>query len=366
MKSVYIHIPFCKNICNYCDFCKMYYHEKIVDQYLEALEKEVKNGYQKEKIKTIYIGGGTPSCLSVKQLEKLFRITSLFDKEKDLEFTFECNFDSIDKKKLEAIKKGGVNRLSFGIETFHETYLKEIGRNLSYEEARNKIEEARKLGFKNINVDLMYGFHNESIKEVQEDLDKILSLDVDHISTYSLMIEEHTKFYIEKYENVEEDLDSDMYYFIISYLEKHGFKQYEISNFAKGNRKSLHNLTYWNNERYYGFGLGSSGYVGKIRYTNTKSLNKYLNQEYKKEEEIVEKEEEMIYEMILGLRKRKGVSKKRFQEKFGLTCTERFDIMKLVEDKNLIEEEEYIYIPLEKLYVSNSILIYFLEGVKDE
>lgn len=362
MKSVYIHIPFCKKICSYCDFCKMFYNASFVDQYLDALEREIKENYNGEKLDTIYIGGGTPSCLSIKQLEKLFKITSLFKTSSHLEFTMEVNFDSCTKGKLILFKKNKVNRLSFGIETFHPKFLKVINRQISYAEVSKKIKWCRKMGFENINVDLMYGFSGETLEELKGDLDQILSLSIDHISTYSLILEEHTKLYIDHYQRVSDDVDSKMYFFIIDYLEEHGFHHYEISNFAKTGKQSRHNLTYWNNEEYYGFGLGASGYIKNIRYTNTRSLTDYLRGKNVLEKEILTLEDKMSYEMILGLRKIKGVKKETFFEKYHLTIEEKFAIMELIKNKLLIDDGEYVFIPKEKLYVSNSILIAFVGG----
>lgn len=366
MKSVYIHIPFCKDICSYCDFCKMYYNENLVNQYLLALEKEIRKNYKGEILDTIYIGGGTPSCLSLKQLKKLFQSISYFKTSSKLEFTFEANFDSCSKEKLQLLKENKVNRLSFGIESFNKAFLQSMNRECSYEEVENKIALCRKLGFSNINVDLMYGFKNQSISDLKEDLDKILSLDIDHISTYSLILEEHTKLFIEAYERANDLEDSKMYYFLIDYLKQNGFNHYEISNFSKKGYESKHNLVYWNNEEYYGFGLSASGYIDKKRYTNTRSIQNYINESYRLEEEIITKEDQMIYEMILGLRKTRGVSKCKFLKKYGLTIYEKFDIIDLIKNKLIIDDGKYIFIPRDKLYVSNSILVHFLGGSNNE
>lgn len=362
MKSVYIHIPFCKEICSYCDFCKMLYHSSFVDCYLNALEKEVKDNYLGEILDTIYIGGGSPSCLSIKQLKKLFEITSLFKTSPHLEFTMEANFDSCDEEKLLLFKKNKVNRLSFGIESFEPKFLKVMKRNLSYEEVLEKIKICRKLGFDHINVDLMYGFKDQTLEDLKEDLNKVLSLSVDHISTYSLILEEHTELYIHHYKRANDDLDSKMYSLIMKDLEDNGFYHYEISNFCKEGHESKHNLTYWNNEEYYGFGLGASGYIKNRRYTNTRSLTNYLTGKRVLEIESLTLEEQMSYEMILGLRKTRGVSKKEFQRKYHLTIEEKFAIMELIKNQLLIDDGEYIFIPKEKLYVSNAILIAFVGG----
>jgi len=197
MKSIYIHIPFCDTICHYCDFCKQYYYEKKVDMYLDALEQEIKELYKGETITTLYIGGGTPSCLNIKQLKKLFAIIQNISLANNYEMTFELNIENTTKEKLELLYQNKVNRLSFGIETFHDKYHNFLNRSTSYKKAKEIVKMARLIGFNNINGDLIYALKDESIEEVKEDLDKILSLDLEHISTYSLIIEPHTKLYLD-------------------------------------------------------------------------------------------------------------------------------------------------------------------------
>lgn len=360
VKSVYIHIPFCKSICSYCDFCKVFYHEKMVDEYLENLEKEILTDYKGEKIETLYIGGGTPSSLSIKQLEKLFEIVRSIDLSLLKEFTFEVNPEDIEEEKLVLLKKNRVNRVSIGHETHFLKYLHLLERkkNLSKE----KCALVKKY-FSNISVDLMYGFKNQTLDEIKEELDYILSLDVTHISTYSLILEEHTKLFIRSYDRLEEDMDANIYAYIQKTLEKNGFSQYEISNFAKSGYESLHNLVYWNNEKYYGFGTGASGYL-ENRYTNTKSITKYLKGNNEKEIEILSKQDEMVYEAILGLRKVEGINKNTFFHKFGCTVEQSFDIIDLMKKSLLEQTQDSIRIPKDKLYLENQILIQFLE-VKD-
>ena len=192
--SVYIHIPFCKSICSYCDFCKFYYNSTWVDNYLSSLEKEIKSNYKGEIVDTIYIGGGTPTVLNLNQLEKLLNLTNLFNKE-IIEFTVETNVDlSLDKIKL--LKKYGVNRISIGVQTVNNKYLKFLNRNHTKEEVINLINSLKQYNF-NINVDLIYAIPNQTLEELKKDLDFILSLDINHISTYSLIIEPHTKLYID-------------------------------------------------------------------------------------------------------------------------------------------------------------------------
>ena len=360
MRSVYIHIPFCNNICSYCDFCKIYYNESLVDKYLDSLEKEVKSIYLNDSIRTIYVGGGTPSSLSMGQLERLFKIIDLFNKDDLEEFTFEVNLDSINEEKIVFLKKHLVNRISIGIETINKDILKSINRHHTKKEIIEKINMIKRY-IPNINVDLMFGFSNETIDILKNDLNFITSLDIKHISIYSLIIEKNTVFYINNYKRLNEDDDRIMYDYIRKYLKDKGFNHYEISNFSKDGYESIHNLVYWNNDEYYGFGLASGSYINSIRSTNTRSINKYLNGDFLLEEEKLSKKDRMIYEVILGLRKVKGINIDDFNRKYNVNLIEFFDIIDLVNENILINDNGYLYINDNYLYVSNSILERFLE-----
>lgn len=360
MKSVYIHIPFCSSICSYCDFSKFYYNEDWVNQYLEALNNEIDLNYKGEVLNTLYIGGGTPSCLNVEQLTKLFNIIKKFNLSTKVEFTFECNVENINKEKLELLYNNGVNRLSIGVQTFNNDLLKTLNRHHTKEEVIEKINLAKSIGFNNINVDLIYAIPKEDMNILKNDLALFLSLNINHISTYSLIIEPNTKLYIDKFKNIDEDLDYEMYKYICTKLKENGYNHYEISNFAKDGYESSHNLTYWNNEEYYGFGLGASGYVNGIRFDNTKSLNKYLNKNYIYESHKLELKEIIENEFILGLRKVKGINKKFFQDKYNINIKDINHVKKLITDGKLLEDKDNIYINPKYLYTSNDILIEFL------
>ena len=359
INNCYIHIPFCKNICSYCDFCKLFYNEKLVDQYLEKLEKEISNIYRKEELKTIYIGGGTPSCLNMKQLNKLFSITKKLRVSKDVEFSIECNFDSINKEKLLLFKENGVNRLSFGLESTIDKNLKLLNREENCSRVQEIIFYCRELGFKNINIDLMYAIPDETIKDLERDLNFILSLNVEHISTYSLIIEEHTKLYINQIKTIKEELDYEMYKIICNKLKN--YHHYEISNFSKYGYESRHNMCYWKNKNYYGFGLGASSYIGNKIINNTRSITKYLQNKTILDMEILNKSDIMSYEMILGLRMLNGVNKESFYKKYNKDIYEVFDIKGLISKDLLIDDGINIYIPLDKMYISNEILVNFIK-----
>lgn len=355
--SIYIHIPFCKSICSYCDFCKLLYNEKWIDLYLDSLAKEIKSYNISSKVKTLYIGGGTPSSLSEKCLEKLFTIINMFNFIKNYEFTFECNINDINSNLLNILKKGKVNRLSIGIESFDKNNLKLLNRSCDYIDVKNKINLCKKFGFNNINVDLIYAVPSENEKILLNDLNLLTSLDITHISTYSLMIEENTVLYINNIKPIKEKLDYKMYKIICKFLKEKGFNHYEISNFAKEGYESKHNLVYWNNEHYYGFGLGASGYISNIRYNNTRNLNEYFNGKYLLNKEIIANEDNLKYGLILGLRKINGINVNNFNEKYHTNLLENEKVKKLIKNKELIYENNYLFINKKYIYVQNEILI---------
>ncbi|MCI8347549.1 MAG: radical SAM family heme chaperone HemW [Bacilli bacterium] len=359
MENCYIHIPFCSHICSYCDFCKLLYHEELVDQYLIHLEKEIKEVYRGETLETIYIGGGTPSSLTVNQLERLLCSLDILNQSQKIEYTIECNFESMTEEKLKLFKKYGVNRLSFGLESIHSKNLKFLERKASKDEIREMIHLCKLYGFYNINIDLMYAIPNESLEELAQDIAFVLSLEPTHISTYSLIIEPHTKLFINHTNYIDEDLDSKMYQLICNQLGD-VYIHYEISNFCKKGYESIHNLCYWKNKNYYGFGLGASSYIGSRRIHNTRSIRKYLDDQYILDYEKLKKSDIMSYEMILGLRLLEGVSKEEFRKKYHQDIKQVFPIERLL-SQNLICDNGNIYIPVDNMYISNEILVNFLK-----
>lgn len=356
MKSVYIHIPFCNNICTYCDFCKLYYKKEWVDKYLDALELEIKENYKGEIIETLYIGGGTPSSLSLDELKKLFEILKTIKLSDSYEYTIECNPDSMNNDKILLMKEYGINRVSLGVETFNAKYLKLLNRKSS--DVNNIISMLKDNKITNINVDLMYALPGETMEELKDDIKKILELDVPHISTYSLIIEPNTKLYIDKVENIDEDLDYEMYTEIINSLSK--YNHYEVSNFGKSGYESKHNLTYWNNEHYYGFGLGASGYIDNVRYENTRSLNNYLKGNYVLNKEELDIDVIKENELILGFRKLEGISIEKYKEKYNEDILENEVVKQLLTKGKLINKDGFIRIDPKYTYTSNEILINFL------
>ena len=352
--SVYIHIPFCRSICSYCDFCKIIYDKKFVNRYLDMLEMEIKNRYKGDEVYTIFIGGGTPTSLNYDELKKLLDITLLFKKNNSLEFTVESNVESIDEAKLKLLKEYGVNRISIGVQSFNDSVLKLLRRSHRKKDVLEKIRLVKKY-FNNINIDLIYAAYDD-IDILKNDLECFLSLGINHISTYSLMIEDHTVLGIENFKNIDEDLDYEMYKYIESILEKNGYRHYEISNYAKKGYESKHNLVYWNNDYYYGFGLSSTSYIDGVRSINVKNLSKYLNGIFVNSEDDESIKMQMDNEVMLGLRKIDGISLSNFKKKFNKDLMSVFDIDDLIRNNYLIRDGDMIYINKKYLYVSNEII----------
>ena len=352
MRGVYIHIPFCNSICSYCDFCKFLHDDKWASAYLTILRREVEKYYEKDMVKSIYIGGGTPSVLSASNLNKLFEIISLFNVSNNCEFTFECNVNDINIELLSILKQNGVNRLSIGVESFDKYNLKYLNRKHEREDIIKNVKLAKEY-FDNINVDLIYALPIETIHTLKKDINEILKLDVSHISTYSLIIEPHTAFYNKGIKPIDEELDAKMYEYICNKLSKSGYVHYEVSNFSKVGKASIHNLTYWTN----GFGLGAHGYINHVRYENTRNFNKYLETRFRLNEVLISTIEDMENELMLGLRKLEGINIVRFEEKFGVNIYDAFPkLNRVIKEGYVILEDDMLYIKEDKIYVMNEIL----------
>lgn len=350
---VYIHVPFCKSICNYCDFCKFYYNKDWAKDYLIALEKEIEKRYKNEFISTIYIGGGTPSIFSVRELKTLFRILKMFKMKNLKEFTFEMNPCDINEEKLQLLKENNVTRLSIGVQSFNNKTLKYLGRDHDKNTAINKICLAKKY-IPNINVDIIYAVPTQSLKEIKKDLRTLKKLDVAHISAYSLIIEPNTKLYINNTKSISEDNDYMMYKTIQKRLERFGYNQYEISNYSKKGYKSTHNLGYWDYDDYYGFGVGAHSLIKGYRIENTRDIKNYIDGEYILKKQKLSKKEQIEEYIMLGLRKISGINKNDFKKRFNKNLEEAISVTPL--EKN---NEEY-KISKEKLYIMNEIIIKIL------
>lgn len=333
INSLYIHIPFCKHICFYCDFPKLLLNKKWAEQYLDALLIELKKQKINHKLKTIYIGGGTPTAIDLTRLLKALQPFL----RKDTEFTIEGNLLDLTPNLLKNYKRYGVNRLSLGVQSTNDRILKVLGRRHTKKDVFNKIKLA-KAYIKNINLDLIYGFAELNQKDLKSELDDYLALDVNHISTYSLEIHPGTKFYLDKRKEMDQTKVRQQFDLIYQTLTKHGYIRYEISNFAKKGYESQHNLTYWKDEQYYGIGLGAASYISNYRYKNTLNFNSYLAKKFVMEKELVRQEDDKKYYLMLNLRLASGISltsyRKRFKE--DLLISKAKEIKKL-QVRNLLK-----------------------------
>lgn len=321
--GVYVHIPFCKRKCYYCDFISFCEKDELQEKYINTVIQEIEDFFnlnKNVKIKTIYIGGGTPSFIDGKYIEK---IMNTFNKEGVVEATIEVNPGSASLEKLKKYKECGINRLSIGLQSTEDRLLKKIGRIHNYNDFLATYNLAREVGFDNINVDLMIGLPGQTIEDVKSSLNKVINLNPSHISVYSLIVEENTIIYnlIEQNKIVlpDEELERNMYWYVKNYLELGGYEHYEISNFAKNGKKSLHNLDCWNQKEYVGFGASAHSYLNRKRFCNIGVLEEYIK-DFKNTKEV--QEVQSFYEtkqeyMLLGLRKIKGVCISDFKNKFG-------------------------------------------------
>ena len=362
--AVYIHIPFCNYICAYCDFCKVFYNREYINKYLEALDKEIKANYKGEIITSLYIGGGTPSSLSLDELERLFNILKIFTLSKDCEITMEANTDSLTLDKIKLLKKYGVNRVSLGIETINKKLQEVIERRTSKESIINCINNLKKEGITNINVDLIYAIKGETLDDLKKDIDFLISLDVPHISTYSLIIEDNTKLKIKGVKNIDKSIDREMYDMISSILKNNNYIHYEISNFSKKGYSSKHNLKYWYNLEYYGFGVGASSYIDNIRYSNTRSITNYIGGKNIIDKDIVTIKDKIFYEIMLGFRTNMGINKNNFKNKYNINIEEIFNYKLLVKNNILEETSNYLKVREEYFYVLDEVILKFLETLQ--
>ncbi|QQS99898.1 oxygen-independent coproporphyrinogen III oxidase [Peribacillus psychrosaccharolyticus] len=378
IQSAYIHIPFCEHICHYCDFNKVFLQGQPVDEYLKMMKKEmqlqVKTYPSAPELETIFVGGGTPTSLNETQLQYLCdSISETFTLKKDGEYTFEANPGELSREKLEILYQSGVNRLSFGVQSFTDDLLKRIGRTHRAADVYETIEKAQSVGFTNISIDLIYGLPGQTMEDFTDTLDKALALDLPHYSSYSLIVEPKTVFYNlmqkGKLHLPPQDTEANMYEKLMETMEKHNLHQYEISNFARTGFESRHNLTYWNNEEYYGIGAGAHGYTGGKRIANHGPVKKYMNPLQADELPVLETHvvplnEKMEEEMFLGLRKTAGVSMQHFKDKFFVEMTEVF--AKPIEEQTrhglLVQENDFIRLTEKGKLLGNEVFQAFLNG----
>ena len=368
--SAYVHIPFCTQICYYCDFSKVFIKNQPVDSYLEHLIEEY-HSYDIQKLRTLYIGGGTPTALSASQLAFLLeKLTDKLDLSYLEELTIEANPGDLDEEKIAVLKDSPVNRVSLGVQTFNDRMLKQIGRSHLEKDIYENIANLKKAGFDNISIDLIYALPKQTMEDVKTNVAKAIALDIPHMSLYSLILENHTVFMNRMRRGrlplPKEDLEAEMFEYIITELEKAGFEHYEISNFSKPGFESRHNLMYWDNAEYYGIGAGASGYVDGVRYKNHGPIRHYLQAveagNARVQEEVLTLKEKMEEEMFLGLRKKSGVSKKRFEEKFGLSFEDQYGavVSELTEQGLLVPDRDIVRMTKQGLFLGDTVAEKFI------
>ncbi|XZI55484.1 radical SAM family heme chaperone HemW [Clostridium perfringens] len=372
--SLYIHIPFCAQKCLYCDFPSFARKDHLRKAYIEALNKEIISLREKHnnlEINTIFIGGGTPSVLEADELECLLKEVAKLNMSKDIEYSMECNPGNLTEEKLEVMKKYGVNRISMGLQAKQDNLLKGLGRIHNYKTFKENFLLAKKVGFNNINVDLMFGLPNQRLNEWEETLREIISLEPAHISAYSLIIEEGTAFY-NLYENDKlklptEEEERKMYHLAKKILEENGFNQYEISNYAKEGKECRHNLSYWNMDNWIGVGSAAASYIDGKRIKNISSVEEYINSINEKGEAVEEiinnsKNDNMEEFMFMGLRKINGIDENEFKNRFSMNINDVYGeiLNKYIDEGLLIRESGRIFLSEKGIEISNIIMADFL------
>lgn len=369
--SLYIHIPFCKQKCLYCDFSSYSGKERLMDEYIKALNEETMQKGKDYIISSIFIGGGTPSYLKASNLESLLITLNGLSLKKELEFTVECNPGTLDENKLKLMKKYHVNRISLGVQSTKNSLLKFIGRIHNYEDFENNYLLARKTGFQNINVDLMFGLPNQTAEDWEESLIKIAKLKPEHISAYGLIVEEGTPFYNlyeeDKLSLPEEEVERTMYLTTKKILGTYGYHQYEISNFAQSGKECFHNKVYWKCNEYLGVGVSASSFINEKRSKNIDNVEEYIER-IKKYENIIEEihvndiKDDMEEFIFMGLRMVEGIQINEFKERFGEDIYKVFGevIEKNIKKELLISDSDKLYLSPRGIEVSNYVMSDFI------
>jgi oxygen-independent coproporphyrinogen-3 oxidase len=355
-KAVYIHIPFCNRICPYCDFNKYVLKGQPVESYLTALDHEIIQAIslvEPQVIESVFVGGGTPTVLTPLQMKQFNKSIHRLPLHSQVEWTVEANPETITLELLEQMAADGVNRLSVGVQTFEPQLLKKLGRLHSRDHVYNTITWAKQMGIFNLSIDLMFGLPEQSIAMLEASIDEAMKLDITHISAYGLKVEEGTFFDTlhkkKKLPLPAEEEEAEMFQILMDRLRAEGYRQYEISNFAKPGYESVHNKTYWKNNHYFGFGAGAHGYVNRYRTINAHQVKDYIQRIEQNGHAIIEKHqvselEEMEETMMLGLRMKEGVSKQGFQTRFNTELEEVYgETIKRLLEKGLLETNGYTY-----------------------
>ena len=368
--ELYVHIPFCVRKCQYCDFLSGPSDEETKDRYIEALLKEIRAAEHTEdyEIVSVFIGGGTPSALKAEAIASIMRtLQEQFFFCEDAEVTIEANPGTVDLEKLTIYRNVGINRLSLGLQSTDAEELKLLGRIHSYEEFLKSYEWAREAGFSNINIDLMFAIPGQTGEAWRQHLYQVAELNPEHISAYSLIIEEGTPFAEQNLDLPDEDTEYQMYEDTAEILERYGYRQYEISNYAKQGYMCRHNAGYWQRREYLGFGLGASSLYGGMRFSNTRRMQEYLKEsrnpdQIRQDVTVLSRNERIEEFMFLGLRMTEGISEKKFEENFDVRLMDVYgDILQKYEETGFMEHIETKWRLTRKgIHVSNHILADFL------
>lgn len=369
--SLYIHIPFCVRKCLYCDFPSFSGMESVFDDYVRMLCREIDetySDYRGMEVKSIFVGGGTPSVLPPALLGRISdKIFSRFDVDSKAEITIETNPGTLDAKKLGEMKSMYFNRLSMGLQAWQDRLLKKLGRIHTADEFETNFLQARDAGFKNINVDIMFALPAQSLDDWQETLEKVMKLRPEHISAYSLIIEEGTPFFDMfdrgELKETDEETDRKMYYLAKEMLSDKGYKQYEISNFAKEGFECYHNKVYWRTEEYQGFGLGAHSYADGVRFHNTYDMKEYLRGEgLRMDKEFLSLQEKQEEFMFMGLRMNEGVSEAEFLRRFGESMDSVYgdEIKELISEELLVKKDGRLSLTDRGVDISNSVFEKFI------
>lgn len=361
VKSAYIHIPFCKSKCHYCSFVSFPILERK-GQYLDVLKKQILSEYKGEVLETVYFGGGTPSLLTCSQIDEILSLLKISD---EAEVTLEVNPETVDAQYFQELSQTRVNRLSIGSQSFDDRILKKIGRRHKAEDVPRVVEEARAAGFNNISLDFIYGLPDQSLESFVSDLKTAAGLGVEHISLYGLKIEDGCFFARQRPENIADDeLQAQMYLAAIETLNQNGFEHYEISNFACGGKFSRHNVNYWKNQEYYGFGLAAHGYVDGVRYANKTNFEDYCADPLEKEfSQKLSPQEVLEEEIFLGLRLVEGINVNRINKKFNIDFEKKYKniLSKYLLTNHFERKNDSYMFSKGGFLVSNYILAEFLE-----
>ena len=374
--GLYIHFPFCRRKCLYCDFPSYSGKEALMDEYMAAVKAEidqVKKLVVEREVDTIFCGGGTPTLFSGQKLEELLTyIKDSFSVSQKAEITIEANPETLDRQKLEILRRAGINRLSIGMQAGQDEHIKKLGRIHTVRDVERSVQWARDLGFKNINLDLMFGLPNQSLDEWMESLDMALGMDIEHLSTYGLILEEGTPFFnLERQGHLNtpsEEVEREMYHRTGPYLQAKGYTQYEISNFAKPGMECRHNLIYWKNGDYIGIGGGAHSSLEGKRWSNYSDISKYMDSINdkgvgKEHGQTIPIEEQRFETIMMGLRLIEGISKLEFRERFGQPLEYYYrDAVEILKKKAMLEENENsIYLTPKGMDFQNQLLLYFMD-----